>query len=300
VCCCCRCCGRGDKGHKHLDSVPSTPYQGQYQSHGAPVYAGPGAFSQTATFDGSTKVHADSLPAMPSWDTAASRKVEVIEEAAPESHEMDRLRTNASPAPRSDTTSPLARPIPMQGRGSPYGSRTDLSSPAYGGATGGAQPGYGDDRYGNGAYGNSAYERPPRSPGLGGPSLPSPYGPSTPNDRYGAGASANPYGGSAAYAGNSHESANAYGSNAYGNSSGGNSGGYGAASSPYGQSPYGGGSPSGGPTAYGGSNAYGGGSNSYGGGGNRYGGGGASGNSPYGQYGSGNNSRPAGNGWRDI
>ena len=259
------------------------------------MYAGAGAFSQTATFDGATKVHADSLPAMPSWDTAASRKVEVIEEATPESHEMDRLRTNASPVPRSDTTSPLARPIPMQGRaGSPYGSRTDLPSPGYGGATAGAaQPGYGDDRYG----GSNPYGRPPRSPGPGGPSAP--------NDRYGAGAS--PYGGSAPYGGNAHESANPYGgSNAYGgnsgggnsgggNSGGGNSGGYGnssgygASAGPYGsnQSPYGGNSNAG-------SNAYGGSSNSYGNN-NRYGGNASS--SPYGQY---NNPRPAGNGWRDI
>jgi hypothetical protein len=302
VCCCCRCCGR-DKGHKHLDSAPSTPYnqQGQYQSHGAPVYAGPGAFSQTATFDGATKVHADSLPAMPSWDTAASRKVEVIEEAAPESHEMDRLRTNASPAPRSDTTSPLARPIPMQDRGSPYGSRTDLSNPAYGGAAA-ARPAYGEEN----AYGSGAYTRPPRSPAPGGRASPSPYGPSTPNDRYGAGASpygASPYGGSASYGGNAQESANPYGgSNAYGGSSGGNagygnSGGYGASSSPYGntQSPYGG-NASGGANAYGGSNAYGGNSNAYGNN-NRYDGGGNASSSPYGQY---NNSRPAGNGWRDI
>ena len=99
--CCASCCGSGrNKGHKHLDSAPPTPYhQQQYQSPPHPVYgAGGSAFSQTATFDAShgKPIHEDSLPAMPSWENAPSKKVEVWEEA--ESHEMDRLKGNESPA----------------------------------------------------------------------------------------------------------------------------------------------------------------------------------------------------------
>jgi hypothetical protein len=153
------------------------------------VYAAGNAFSQTATFDG--KVHEDSLPAMPSWETAASRKVEIMEE--PETHEMDRLKHDSSPgALGSGTISPPARPIPMRngsatslGAGSPrlqgqafpagqspygqpsgygqnqnYGSRTNLTDGyggGYRGANGGQQapPAYGNDSYGNDRYNNN-------------------------------------------------------------------------------------------------------------------------------------------------
>jgi hypothetical protein len=60
----------------------------------------------------------DELPAMPSWETAESRRV-VVEE--PESHEMNRLHS-ASPL-RESTASPLPRPIPLRnGSGGSAGS----------------------------------------------------------------------------------------------------------------------------------------------------------------------------------
>jgi hypothetical protein len=75
------------------------------------VYAAGGdSFGQTATFEG--KVHEDALPAMPSWETANSKKIEVMEQN-PESHEMDRLKGGDSPL-MSGAVTPQPRPVPMR------------------------------------------------------------------------------------------------------------------------------------------------------------------------------------------
>jgi hypothetical protein len=159
VCCCFKCCsgccgsGRRDKGHQQLGSVPPTPYGGgygggggglpfhnqQYRSAPAPVYqnnnmGGGNSYAQTATFEG--KVHEDSLPAMPSWENAQERRVEVMEDAKPnavgagESHELEKL------SPAGQATSPsamagFAAPAqPQRAMGgsaphSPYGGERD-------------------------------------------------------------------------------------------------------------------------------------------------------------------------------
>lgn len=190
VCCCFKCCSccqpsRSHRDHKHLDSVPPTPYNNQYQSHAPPAYAGAGAgagaFSQTATFESSTRVHEDSLPAMPSWETAASHKVEVFEEPA-ESHEMEPLKESHSPSlgstisprpipPRSNTASNLAgAPSPKlpgaaydgghspYSQPSPYGSKNDMygSRPDLGVRTGSRTGLNHDNDYLNDPYSSSA------------------------------------------------------------------------------------------------------------------------------------------------
>ncbi|PIB01507.1 hypothetical protein CB0940_00980 [Cercospora beticola] len=93
--CCCACCscfnrccpsprGRGERGY---EQAPPTPYQNQYQPHppmhnpyfasGGAGYRGNPSFAQTATFESSSqKVHEDSLPEMPSWKNASSRRIE--------------------------------------------------------------------------------------------------------------------------------------------------------------------------------------------------------------------------------
>ena len=75
LCCCCRGCGRGGSKRPQFKDdyrqMPPTPYQG-YQPTPAPMYQGP----HTATFDSSKKINDDSLPAMPSWDTARTHRVE--------------------------------------------------------------------------------------------------------------------------------------------------------------------------------------------------------------------------------
>ena len=146
--CCCecfRCCGclesctrpRGSNGSRYKDQYAPVqnqqpmPYQG-YQA--SPMMYQP----QFATFDASSnKIPEDSLPAMPSWDTAQTRKVE------DHSHDMEmkdlehqasggqRLSRNAnSYAPVSNgPASPVHSPydhqpqtVYMHGATQPYGS----------------------------------------------------------------------------------------------------------------------------------------------------------------------------------
>lgn len=91
-CCgnCCGCCDPpGGRKHKYLDDpyIPpqhgyrtEAPMQAPFASHATPK---PAAFGppQYAEFDMSKKGGEDSLPHMPSWDNAGSRKVRVEEEA---------------------------------------------------------------------------------------------------------------------------------------------------------------------------------------------------------------------------
>lgn len=108
--------------------------QQQYRSAPHPVYnAGGGGFAQTATFEG--KVHEDSLPAMPSWESAQERRVEVVENVKPaagpgEAHEMEKL----SPTGQATSSPPLAgyaaptqpqRTMGGSAPHSPYGGERD-------------------------------------------------------------------------------------------------------------------------------------------------------------------------------
>lgn len=77
--------------------MPPTPYGG-YQpapapmAYGAPQYAAP----QFATFDEpSRKINEDSLPYMPSWDTAAKRRVEDTSPHPNDDLEMNQLNPHA-------------------------------------------------------------------------------------------------------------------------------------------------------------------------------------------------------------
>ncbi|KAL2392348.1 hypothetical protein ABEF93_001667 [Exophiala dermatitidis] len=81
--CCCNCCRprrSRDRPSKYKDDysrVPPTPYGG-YQPTPAPMSYGNPNMPQFATFDdpSSKKINEDSLPPMPSWDTATKRRVE--------------------------------------------------------------------------------------------------------------------------------------------------------------------------------------------------------------------------------
>lgn len=128
--------------------MPATPYRGapppgaqawnqQYQSAPQPSYQSQSGFHQPAapqfaTFDASTKkpIHEDSLPAMPSWENAANKKIEVVEE--PETHEMDKLNSqnNYSTATLPAVTAPT--PMRPGGPGSPFSEHESfLSGGAY-------------------------------------------------------------------------------------------------------------------------------------------------------------------------
>ena len=93
LCCCCRGCGRGKSREKpsrfqdDYQHMPPTPYSGYQPTPNPMTYRGA---PSTATFDVSSgkKINEDSLPAMPSWDTAQTRR---IEEKPREDVEMGRL-----------------------------------------------------------------------------------------------------------------------------------------------------------------------------------------------------------------
>ena len=203
--CCCAACScinaccpspRGGRDRtKYRDAPPSTPYQG-YQPTPAPYYAAP-TVPQFATFDTSRKVNADSLPAMPSWDTSASKRVpdanqpEELEMHKTEHHDETEpmLANSASPRIGQAGVSPyqdrpqdlhnhtqdgyqdrttmdgttLASMPPNQGYRSPGGERPGMSASqnSYASSTPGNQ-GYGQNRpqqqnLGPNAYGQQRY-----------------------------------------------------------------------------------------------------------------------------------------------
>ncbi|KAL2212619.1 hypothetical protein CC79DRAFT_433680 [Sarocladium strictum] len=160
-CCgnCCGCCDApGEKKNKYLDDPYSGPTNHGYQAQGpmqAPFHAAPqqqgfhggpparsapaaAAPPQYAEFDVSKKGGEDSLPAMPSWEGASSKKV--MEEDAVE---MEPLKT--SPAPQPQSNPPLAS-VPGNGSGStsplPQGQRSPYGPPQGGpmGGPGGYMP----------------------------------------------------------------------------------------------------------------------------------------------------------------
>ncbi|KDN61798.1 hypothetical protein CSUB01_00343 [Colletotrichum sublineola] len=182
--CCGNCCGCCDtpKGtpHKHLDEpygptnqgyksqAPMAPFYNGASTHAAhstaPTASGASAPPQYADFEvsksGSNAADADSLPAMPSWEGAGSKKVAIEEEV-----ELEQMKPATSPNPNGQNM-PLMAPnamshpnSPMPGDRSPYGQNaqtgasgyfpnTNQSAGPY--AMGGQEPnGY------NGAYGQS-------------------------------------------------------------------------------------------------------------------------------------------------
>jgi hypothetical protein len=94
--CCDSCRGRRKSPRsKYAEGPPAfAPYQGYQPAPNPPAYEPP----KFATFDAPSKngkIDEDSLPAMPSWDTAASRRIE--DTSADEDMEMGSLGTGAGP-----------------------------------------------------------------------------------------------------------------------------------------------------------------------------------------------------------
>ena len=88
------------------------PYQG-YQPTPAPYYAAP-TVPQFATFDTSRKVNADSLPAMPSWDTSSSKRV--VDESHPEELEMHKTEHHDETEPMlANSASPRINQLSASG-----------------------------------------------------------------------------------------------------------------------------------------------------------------------------------------
>lgn len=175
VSCCCecfRCCGclesctrsRGSKDSRSRDQY--APVQNQqpmpYQGYQAPPMMYGAAPPQFATFEASKKVNEDSLPAMPSWDTAQTRRVEDpnqdmemkdLEHQATGGQRLSRNRNEYAPVPNS-TAAPIHSPYSdqqdayMRGGTQPHGS--DLGAQRQN-----QDPYSRDDR---------SYDRPPMSP----------------------------------------------------------------------------------------------------------------------------------------
>jgi hypothetical protein len=105
---------------------------------------------QYATFDAHSKpANEDALPAMPSWNDARSRQVEVEEEAVPEKRgdvEMDRLNNNGS-VPNTSVAGVAAGAVGAGMRGSPGPGRSPIS------------PAQGADGYGFPAGYQNQYDR---------------------------------------------------------------------------------------------------------------------------------------------
>ncbi|KAF4537523.1 Fibroin-3 related protein [Lasiodiplodia theobromae] len=119
-------------GHRRVESPPPAafPNNQQYQS-APPMYAGPGwnqdNTPQYATFDvssGDKKFNEDALPAMPTWETAKSTKVEVHEEQVrehPDDMEMKKLDMKPGGSPTNSSVGP-----------SPVNSRSPAPPSEYG------------------------------------------------------------------------------------------------------------------------------------------------------------------------
>ncbi|KAF2479328.1 hypothetical protein BDY17DRAFT_313187 [Neohortaea acidophila] len=105
--CCCAMCScfnaccpspRKNKSDGYQKPQAYPPYA-QYQNQPPAMYYGGGGYrpAQTATFDApSGKYNEDALPAMPSWSTAQSRRIEQ-EAAEPEDVELDKLDQHSPP-----------------------------------------------------------------------------------------------------------------------------------------------------------------------------------------------------------
>lgn len=131
--CCGNCCGAcdtpGERKHKYLDEPYIPPHQG-YRTEApmqpfAPI-VGPSSSGppQYAEFDVSKKGGEDSLPQMPSWEGAGSKKVATEEEAV----EMNNLSkptngvTDGPPSPGAGSSvMPVGAAMHNTGPQSPYG-----------------------------------------------------------------------------------------------------------------------------------------------------------------------------------
>ncbi|KAK3395833.1 hypothetical protein B0T20DRAFT_46194 [Sordaria brevicollis] len=205
-CCgnCCGCCDPpGSRKHKYLDAPFVPPDQGykapEPMDHGfgnrpAPSYSEPSyskqpSVPQYAEFDVSKKrqTMGDSLPAMPEWEGAGSKKVLVEEEAV----ELDQLKkpeektaagagVGAAAAGAAVMTGAAAAiPAAGPGRGTPGPS----PSP------GGLQSPYGAPASNNGLYGNNGGYGQQNSQGYNQMPVTSPYGQSPSPSPYGMAAS---------------------------------------------------------------------------------------------------------------
>lgn len=157
-CCgnCCGCCDPPNRKHKYLDEPYIPPHHGYQQQ--APMQAFPNAAPpqrhaavasppQYAEFEMAKKGPEDSLPQMPSWETAGAKKVMLENE---EGVEMDQLKSPNKQDPRlgrvgSPASGPVS-PMSVDGR-NPYGPQGGyMGAAAAGGAAGaayahGRQPG---------------------------------------------------------------------------------------------------------------------------------------------------------------
>ncbi|OAL25001.1 hypothetical protein AYO20_10535 [Fonsecaea nubica] len=150
--CCMSCCGgccRGSRSRERPSKfkddytrMPPTPYQGYQPTPSPMAYGNPNA-PQFATFDDpSTKrmINEDSLPPMPSWDTATKRRVEDTSEPPHQNAngdlEMGRLDTqpqrmrggyNSVPnGPMSPISSNPQQDYPRNGTGMNHSYNSDL------------------------------------------------------------------------------------------------------------------------------------------------------------------------------
>ena len=233
ACCCFRCCTGCCGGGSRRDGYQQQPppaypptyppgggYNQPYRSPQPLAYSSPqpqynARGAQFASFDVSKPINEDSLPAMPTWEDATSKKIETIEE--PEGHEMDKLNpdglapSGAPKLPSFDTTPTDERESFVGGqqnvshgdsssgyRGSapaPVQTGAGFGSQAYGGYGGGYAPanqrspqaspppqaalGYGSRPGYDRSQSYNSQQRSPRSPpvqGYGQSGLPSPYG----------------------------------------------------------------------------------------------------------------------------
>ena len=185
-CCCSRSGGR-KRGRKHIDDRAAPgPYAGGYrQAPQHPIYepqhVGRTAEPQFATFDAHgpkashTPVNEDSLPAMPSWDTARSRKTLVMEDPPKLTDDVELGHLNPTIAQRAASH--------QFETGPPVGSGTHEVSSSAAGDLGSARINHDGDytelpatqitpsSYGRGALSGPGYA-PPRSQDVS----PAPYG----------------------------------------------------------------------------------------------------------------------------
>ncbi|KAK5046418.1 hypothetical protein LTR84_008221 [Exophiala bonariae] len=140
-CCCGGCRGCGSKGSgrdrrsKHQDDytrMPPTPYGG-YQPAPAPMAYGMPQYNAAprfATFeDPSRKIHEDSLPHMPSWDTAAKRRVEDTSYHPNDDLEMNQLDPHAQAVRGGGYNSVPHGPLSPQPQPDVYGHNTGINQP---------------------------------------------------------------------------------------------------------------------------------------------------------------------------
>lgn len=117
-CMTCRCCAGGGGGKRRKDPeyqpMPATPTP--YTGYQAPPPMFHNTGPQFATFDAGNKrsanVHEDSLPAMPSWNNAATRRVE---DTSPQQSGVDMEMERMLPQSQSHAAmSPVHSPSPVQ------------------------------------------------------------------------------------------------------------------------------------------------------------------------------------------